>query len=1664
VNAWGYKMTVTPLGGAASSSGFLEDAPALCLSPDNSALEYFYLTELGRDGFSRVTPVDDLNLEAFASKKACKYCANYIDLDSDNLRGGAEESKESEPVSLEDVTVQTPKSGVFKVRTGTPGRTSWPQGYSVSEVYDEPVHVYSQPSPDSDVVLSVAARDYYFLASEADGDWLRINVFRSDLTEAFKVEEGSENQESEDVASPPSVTSERNLIGGWVRLKHEDNICLVRNDIVPGSVPELIVIPSHLTISIAEAESTAAAAAENVNLAVKHPMYGIDESNSTLENPNAKGLDTMDLVRSSRARVASKMLNASEECCIGYSHSVLAQWLSHWPAEFPFSVDSFGGLSSLLSYILITYTSEEKLYADALNHLKQLIIKSVKSVENVSAHVLCENLVSYAKRQLSSSNQMSTVVAPVSRGMHRVIETRHPYENNMDQSYSVKLPGAKYLLLVFDERSATETNSDYLLVTDSKGNEVGGRMTGTAGSTDKNWPGVGGKAPLRIDGDECYMTFHSDGGVVDWGFKLSIYGVVEEPTEYERKEYTNYMEKMTKRAVRPEFACWLLLLLSREHSELLDTLLFTADTLKSVSEYFISAADNEKKVVSLQLLSNIVQGIQRFSVIPSEVITETLKIRESVVAASNNLYKADTNNGSDTSKVSKLLQLCVQLIVVIDALIGSATGSSGGTTARPSSASAGSMSNKSSSSTTTMVRVPSRTITKSLPEGVVALEGDDNLFLHAVDQRGLHRWLPEGLPDNLELASARRVLRRKPVSGNEGADLYSTAMSKYGFQSGIHSFNIRVLEYTNGGPIIGVAMLPIAPTVQLGASAEQFDIGWGNQFLYVQGNEPVPFGPIIRPGDIISVTIDVGKGSVSFFRNSALVGVAVGAANSGAVVETAIGVGPFYPAVSLRNFGDSVEFANVPLTTSKLSEPTNSVDKGSLVPDWMKPLKEAVFTMRSFLSREVPPSILSSRFVPVCMRKASSVVRLSSTSPSVEIDIPEASALCFFYGTSTLGSGDMLRVLDTSGTVLFEKNAIENVSLPGDIVSAAMILFGNSTSSSTSGSEAKITVGSSVVRGPSWCYGDQDGGIGSVGTVTSVQEWKGVPESGIQVSWLNTGLTGLYRLNYFGENDIQLFISTEPVQAKGAAVSTSNAVVIVGNKVVFELSIAEPPNADTAPTISLHIVPKLSVSTAMGTPAFDPLLSYLRAQYAAGGSIQGDLAMVRHIDNRAKPSNMSAAALLSAKWDIFKPSENELTKSCTLKAIAELPVVEYPEGFEKLTVSDAAADMEVNIASDIFIVPLATALSHSECATLAMQLGGSLPSLNDLQETDNALNRRLGNNRVFWPVSDGPDEWVRMADTDESCSICESTEPLPEVDGSDPLSIGLKLPVCGGGRKCESCDCDTVPSFHQYAFGQFECNTCRRCCPCENGRWLCISCQSDYCFCCNPPALSAATQQKVNLISNQLLNIEELIALHGCTASGVRADCTAEFDSLEDAIVCNTFLEQPLSAVVFDPQTGKFFLREGDLEPSVNGCVVLKAKSKVAPQDPAAVGGSSGVAAELPVQSRYGLIRTLNAEIGKALPFVDLTLVDQPGSVASLLSLCRGLIFDSVKTPLWEEALSATTGSGGQFELRLSRSRARKFAGSGPQQVDHDGRFMVFSQAFRQMHPSKRLENYIHAV
>jgi hypothetical protein len=205
---------------------------------------------------------------------------------------------------------------------------------------------------------------------------------------------------------------------------------------------------------------------------------------------------------------------------------------------------------------------------------------------------------------------------------------------------------------------------------------------------------------------------------------------------------------------------------------------------------------------------------------------------------------------------------------------------------------------------------------------------------------------------------------------------------------------------------------------QLGVN--KFSIGWGSETLYVNGLSPVSFGSKILQGDLISVEVNITDGTVSYYRNEAFIGIAVGPPNSKAAVQVSLGDGPYFPAVSLSSLGDSVSFAKRTnftsiSTTFNENMPSSKASNDSLLPDWFIPLRESITLLRSCAARELPVSVIKSEFLPQCSDRSKIVVETSHPYNGENLErslsIEGAQSLQIFIDKNTrLGAGDIVRL------------------------------------------------------------------------------------------------------------------------------------------------------------------------------------------------------------------------------------------------------------------------------------------------------------------------------------------------------------------------------------------------------------------------------------------------------------------------------------------------------------------------------------------------------------------------------------------------------------------------------------------------------------------------------
>ncbi|CAM9543002.1 unnamed protein product, partial [Hapterophycus canaliculatus] len=128
---------------------------------------------------------------------------------------------------------------------------------------------------------------------------------------------------------------------------------------------------------------------------------------------------------------------------------------------------------------------------------------------------------------------------PGTKAVVRVFETPHPYKNKMNILWNVHLPGSVRIKIVFDPRSRTETNCDWVDIIQDPDKCAAAAAAAAEGGSRRplnrrfhgregreNFPGFGGRPPLWLEGDRFLARFQSDPTATDWGVRFTAYGVL----------------------------------------------------------------------------------------------------------------------------------------------------------------------------------------------------------------------------------------------------------------------------------------------------------------------------------------------------------------------------------------------------------------------------------------------------------------------------------------------------------------------------------------------------------------------------------------------------------------------------------------------------------------------------------------------------------------------------------------------------------------------------------------------------------------------------------------------------------------------------------------------------------------------------------------------------------------------------------------------------------------------------------------------------------------------------------------------------------------------------------------------------------------------------------
>jgi hypothetical protein len=106
-----------------------------------------------------------------------------------------------------------------------------------------------------------------------------------------------------------------------------------------------------------------------------------------------------------------------------------------------------------------------------------------------------------------------------------VNETPHPYQNNMDYVRSYDFPSAIETTITFDSRTCTESNCDWLQIfVDQDGTR---KLTDRLSDQFARW-----KEKIVTKSKHLTFKFHSDGSVVEWGYRATICAKIFSKTNF----------------------------------------------------------------------------------------------------------------------------------------------------------------------------------------------------------------------------------------------------------------------------------------------------------------------------------------------------------------------------------------------------------------------------------------------------------------------------------------------------------------------------------------------------------------------------------------------------------------------------------------------------------------------------------------------------------------------------------------------------------------------------------------------------------------------------------------------------------------------------------------------------------------------------------------------------------------------------------------------------------------------------------------------------------------------------------------------------------------------------------------------------------------------------
>jgi hypothetical protein len=574
--------------------------------------------------------------------------------------------------------------------------------------------------------------------------------------------------------------------------------------------------------------------------------------------------------------------------------------------------------------------------------------------------------------------------------------------------------------IVFDSKCATEYDYDYISINDIEGNALYNRkIHGRIHDSNKHFPGVNGVPPVIINSSECVINMTSDYGNLDWGFQVTVYGIISEPKTDELKN--NSLKSFYS------LGCWILNVLLSENNHETDQYLFQCSILNTMR---LVLERNKDSNITIRIVDLLALFFIKFPHIASSIQLENNLILEIYLLRDFLINDIKQYEDGVAENITLILKSKIQLLIIIEELLLNDT--------------------------------QSKIIASSNIQEKYQL------------QSKINKWKSTS---NISLSNDNFTITRNSLFDDNSN--YITNITEKPYHVGeVNSISIKINNFSTDISI-GVCKIPFNLINEKELNSNHLEnITWSCKGFMICDTIINNIDPKFVINDVITIKIDLYKQFIEFYRNSVIInGMSIGPTGSGKYIEMDLGTCSLYPFVNLYNINDE---ATIICDTSTTSNSTNTINKNNIfvntIPDFMKPIQESVTLLKSILYRKLPDSIVVKKFLPDCVVKSKQIIESNDWNGediiNSDVIINGAQSMTIVFDDISLSINDVLNVYDANDSLIYTTRGFKSSSSSSNTIIESLVkhidisnVDNNINDTCGVMSNKDISIGDRVVRG-----------------------------------------------------------------------------------------------------------------------------------------------------------------------------------------------------------------------------------------------------------------------------------------------------------------------------------------------------------------------------------------------------------------------------------------------------------------------------------------------------------------------------------------------------------------------------------------------------------------------